>query len=200
MRKISATYIFPGNQPPLKNGILVCSDDGLILGLEDTGGQLREQAGLEQYSGILVPAFITVNYLPQTRHSKKGYPRPMENSTRFWVLGLSEEEHPSTPYTPEFPLPENQFTICLGTPLSDRLQNSVLSHMRFLQNHISGISLEKLIRWATFNGARALHKNKMQGSLEPGKTPGIYLITGVNLINLKLTPRSRIKPLVTHSS
>jgi len=58
VRKISATYIFPGNKPPLKNGILVCNDDGKILDLINTGGQLKEEAGLEQYSGILVPGFV----------------------------------------------------------------------------------------------------------------------------------------------
>ncbi|WP_372946708.1 amidohydrolase family protein [Mariniphaga sp.] len=61
MRKISATWIFPGNQPPLKNGILICEDDGTVVDLIDTGGHLREQAGLEQYSGILVPGFVNAH-------------------------------------------------------------------------------------------------------------------------------------------
>jgi cytosine/adenosine deaminase-related metal-dependent hydrolase len=61
VRKISATYIFPGNKPPLKNGILVCDDDGKILELTDTKGKIEEEAGLEYYSGILVPGFINAH-------------------------------------------------------------------------------------------------------------------------------------------
>ena len=58
MRKISATYIFPGNNPPLKNGILVCGDDGTIISLTDTKGRLKEEQGLEYYNGILIPGFV----------------------------------------------------------------------------------------------------------------------------------------------
>ncbi len=58
MRKISATYIFPGNNRPLKNGILVCGDDGTIISLTDTKGRLKEEQGLEYYNGILIPGFV----------------------------------------------------------------------------------------------------------------------------------------------
>jgi aminodeoxyfutalosine deaminase len=74
VRKISATYIFPGNLPPLKNGILVCEDDGTIVELTDTGGQLREQAGLEHYSGILVPGFINTHCHLELSHLKETIP------------------------------------------------------------------------------------------------------------------------------
>ena len=74
MRKISATYIFPGNKPPLKNGILICDDDGKILELIDTGGQLTEQAGLEYYSGILVPGFVNTHCHLELSHLKRKIP------------------------------------------------------------------------------------------------------------------------------
>ena len=61
MRKIAATYIFPVSSPPLKNGIIVLDDDGVVLELIDTKGELSEQANLEYYSGILVPGFINAH-------------------------------------------------------------------------------------------------------------------------------------------
>ena len=61
MRKIAATYIFPGNRAPLKNGILICSDNGTIIDIIDTHGELHEQADLEFYSGVLVPGFINTH-------------------------------------------------------------------------------------------------------------------------------------------
>lgn len=60
MRKIAATYIFPGNAEPLKNGVLVCDDDGKVLDLYRRD-ELREEAGLEYYSGILVPGFVNAH-------------------------------------------------------------------------------------------------------------------------------------------
>jgi aminodeoxyfutalosine deaminase len=74
VRKISATWIFPGNQPPLKNGILICEDDGTVVDLIDTGGQLREQAGMEQYSGILVPGFVNAHCHLELSHLKGKIP------------------------------------------------------------------------------------------------------------------------------
>ena len=61
MIKIAATYIFPGNRPPLKNGILICENDGKIVEVVDTGGKISEQENLEYYSGILVPGFINAH-------------------------------------------------------------------------------------------------------------------------------------------
>ncbi len=74
MRKISATYIFSGNQPPLKNGILICEDNGTVAELIDTGGMLKEQAGLEHYSGILVPGFVNAHCHLELSHLKGRIP------------------------------------------------------------------------------------------------------------------------------
>ena len=60
MRKIAATYVFPGNQPPLKNGILTFGDDGFLLKIEQQQN-LAEQHGLEFYSGILTPGFVNAH-------------------------------------------------------------------------------------------------------------------------------------------
>jgi cytosine/adenosine deaminase-related metal-dependent hydrolase len=60
VRKIAATYIITGTQPPLKNGILTVDDDGTILKI-DNQTNLTEQHGLEYYSGILVPGFVNAH-------------------------------------------------------------------------------------------------------------------------------------------
>ena len=65
MRKIAATYVFPVSSPPLKNGILILDGQGKILDVKDTGGNLREEAGLEFYNGILIPGFISTHGLTE---------------------------------------------------------------------------------------------------------------------------------------
>ena len=52
MRKIAATYVFPVTQPPIKNGILICEDDGTIVEIIDKGDQFREEAGVEFHGPI----------------------------------------------------------------------------------------------------------------------------------------------------
>jgi len=58
MRKISANLILPVSSSPLKNGIIRLDNKGTILEVNDTGGNLHEEAGLEFYSGIIVPGFV----------------------------------------------------------------------------------------------------------------------------------------------
>lgn len=61
MRKIAATYIFTPQNQFLKNGILICEDDGTIIDILRSGEIIREQSGLEYYSGILVPGFVNTH-------------------------------------------------------------------------------------------------------------------------------------------
>lgn len=72
MRKIAATYIFPGNEKPLKNGILICENDGTVFETIDSSGNLNEQAGLEFYNGILVPGFVNAYCKFQFSHLLQG--------------------------------------------------------------------------------------------------------------------------------
>jgi len=90
----------------------------------------------------------------------------------------------------------HNLNICLGTDsLASNQRLSVLSEMITLQQHFPEFSLEELIKWATFNGARALQTESRFGSFETGKNPGVNLITGADLKNLKLTSKCKVKKL-----
>ncbi len=65
------SYIrFSRKSPPLKNGILVCVNEGKTIELTDTGGRLKEQAELEYYNGIVVPGFINAHCHPELSYLK----------------------------------------------------------------------------------------------------------------------------------
>jgi len=70
VRKIAATYIFPCNQTPIKNGILICETDGTVVEIIDNKGELKEEAGLEFYSGILIPGFVNTHCHLELSHLK----------------------------------------------------------------------------------------------------------------------------------
>ena len=58
MRYFSAQYVFTNDAPPMQRPIICTEDDGTIVSVEDTGGNLSERHSTEFYNGIIVPGFI----------------------------------------------------------------------------------------------------------------------------------------------
>jgi cytosine/adenosine deaminase-related metal-dependent hydrolase len=87
------------------------------------------------------------------------------------------------------------FNLTMGTDsLASNSSLCLLSEMRTLQQNIPGLNTAQLIEWATINGARYLGISDEKGTLEPGKTPGLNLITGLD--DLKITNDTRVRRLV----
>jgi cytosine/adenosine deaminase-related metal-dependent hydrolase len=83
-------------------------------------------------------------------------------------------------------LVKNNCHITLGTDsLASNWSLSILDEMKTLQQHFTFLSLEQLLGWATFNGAKALQMDKAYGSFEKGKKPGVVLIENVDNGKLK---------------
>ena len=58
MRRFSAQYIITSTGEILKRAVITCEDDGRILEVRDTGGELPELHGTEFHNGIIVPGFV----------------------------------------------------------------------------------------------------------------------------------------------
>lgn len=87
------------------------------------------------------------------------------------------------------------FNITLGTDsLASNSKLCILSEMRTIQQKFPAISTAQLIQWGTLNGAEYLGINDEKGTLEPGKSPGLNLITGLD--GLKFTPETEVRRLV----
>ena len=98
------------------------------------------------------------------------------------------------------PLPffvNENLKICLGTDsLASNYTLSVLEEMKTLQHYFPEILLNEVLKWGTLNGAEALKMENTLGTFEPGKKPGINLISGLDFKNLKLTSNSNVKRLL----
>jgi len=71
---------------------------------------------------------------------------------------------------------EEDVKITLGTDsLASNHQLNVLSEMITLQKY-KGVAFEKLLNWATINGAEFLALDHQLGTIEAGKKPGLNLI------------------------
>ncbi|WP_431217895.1 amidohydrolase family protein [Puia sp. P3] len=74
-------------------------------------------------------------------------------------------------------LVKNECTIVLGTDsLASNHQLSVLEEIKTLRRAFPRIGMPEMLRWATYNGAKALQLDSVLGSFEKGKQPGVVLI------------------------
>lgn len=97
---------------------------------------------------------------------------------------------------PKIDLFVNQgFNITLGTDsLASNHKLCILSEMATLQKHFPSLQLSRLLQWATINGAKFLGIDQEKGTLEPGKIPGLNLLTGLN--DLKITEETKVRRLI----
>jgi len=67
--------------------------------------------------------------------------------------------------------------IAIGTDsLTSNWQLSILEEMKVIKRFQSNITFDDLIKWATLNGAKALHLDHRFGSIQKGKSPGLNLL------------------------
>jgi aminodeoxyfutalosine deaminase len=72
---------------------------------------------------------------------------------------------------------KNNCQITIGTDsLASNNKLSIFEELKILQNNFPEIPYEKMLQWATFNGAKALGIEDKYGSLHLGKKPGIICI------------------------
>ncbi|MGZ3921915.1 MAG: amidohydrolase family protein [Bacteroidia bacterium] len=89
---------------------------------------------------------------------------------------------------------DQDFNLTLGTDsLASNTKLCILNEMHLLQEKFPSLSTARLISWATINGAKYLGIDDDKGTLEPGKTPGLNLITGLD--GLKITADTKVKRL-----
>lgn len=72
---------------------------------------------------------------------------------------------------------EANAVMTIGTDsLTSNWQLSIWEELRTIQKYCSYIPFSNLLTWATLNGAKALGYDRIFGSLEAGKRPGLVLI------------------------
>lgn len=98
----------------------------------------------------------------------------------FWCLCPNANAYIENSMPPVESLLKQDTKIVLGTDsLASNHQLSILEEIKTLQKHFPGTILEKMLSWATLNGAEALHCEEKYGSFERGKKPGIVQFTPV---------------------
>lgn len=90
---------------------------------------------------------------------------------------------------PDIPmLAQSGISLIIGTDsLASNRQLSILEEINHIRRHFPDIALSDILGWATLNGAKALQADRILGSFEQGKIPGIICLD--NTLN-------RVRPLL----
>lgn len=70
MKHLTAQYIITNYGPPLKRAVINTDDDGTIISIEDTKGELKERHSTEFYNGIIIPGFVNCHCHLELSHMK----------------------------------------------------------------------------------------------------------------------------------
>lgn len=103
--------------------------------------------------------------------------QPAISSRLYWCLCPNANKYISQQLPNVNLLMKNDCEIVLGTDsLASNHQLSILEEIKTILQHFPNIETEKLLKWATINGAKALQLDQLLGSFEKGKKPGVVLI------------------------
>jgi cytosine/adenosine deaminase-related metal-dependent hydrolase len=97
MRRIGANYIITNAGKALKNAYIELEDDGTIINVVETDGNLRERSGLEFYNGVLVPGFVNchahleLSYMKGQIEQKKGLPHFISSLQSIRKKGIAAD-------------------------------------------------------------------------------------------------------------
>jgi aminodeoxyfutalosine deaminase len=70
MKRFSAQYILTNSGLPLKRAIVTTEDDGTVINIEDTLGNLPEKHSVEFNNGIIIPGFVNCHCHLELSHLK----------------------------------------------------------------------------------------------------------------------------------
>ena len=115
------------------------------------------------------------------------------NGGATWVVCPESNRYISGTTPPIKMLRDMGCRIAIGTDSRASARHlSMIENLRILGD----MPLEELLSWATIDGAKALGMEHRLGSIEVGKCPGLVLIEGVDLQNMRLTEESKSRRLL----
>jgi len=105
----------------------------------------------------------------------------------YWCLCPNANEYIGQQLPDVNLLMKNNCEIVLGTDsLASNHQLSILEEIKAIRQHFPNIETEKLLKWATINGAKALQLDQVLGSFEKGKKPGVVLIDSIFKVSKRI--------------
>lgn len=70
MKRFSAQYIITNSGPLLRRAVITTEDDGTIVRIDETGGDIKEEHSVEFYNGVIVPGFVNCHCHLELSHMR----------------------------------------------------------------------------------------------------------------------------------
>lgn len=195
-KRIAANYIFPVTAAPIKNGILHLDENNCIIDIIDNKGRLVEQERTVFYNGVLIPGLIVFLH-----HDELVDPKELlQQETLLFrrgvnILALDEKNQIDEMHNvlcrtyAHFPKGMHSFSW------HDMQQGLIKSFVEQTHNEPDS-DFNCLLSQLTIKAAKVLGIQKLYGSFEPGKVPGVVLIEGFDFEHFTISGQSRIKRIV----
>lgn len=181
MRKIAANIVFTGVGAPIKNGHVVVDDNGYIIDVVDSGGQIVEIEGLEYFNGILIPGLVL---------GCKNVEVTEQLSKVLWRMGVQAIVGNNISATTKL-----QTQAIITNMSDDKLVQMQPNQYNFLQP-TDGYNFEQWLNKLTSEAAKKLNLQFCFGSFQKGVKPGILLVSPFNFATNSLTADSVVTRLV----
>ncbi|MFN5346591.1 MAG: amidohydrolase family protein [Bacteroidota bacterium] len=113
------------------------------------------------------------------------------NANLYWCLCVQANEY-ITGQTPDLKIFNNDsLNVVVGTDsLASNTNLSLLEELKLISRLNNQIPFERLIKWATINGAKALSKENKIGKIKSGYKPGLTQILNINPSSPSITAES----------
>lgn len=100
-----------------------------------------------------------------------------QHNALYWCVCPNANMYIENTMPPIDALQRAKANICIGTDsLASNHTLSIWEEIKAIHRHFPDISLQETLGWATIKGAKALQLDKLYGSFEKGKKPGLNLI------------------------
>lgn len=181
MRKVAANLIFTGVGNPIKNGHIVVDDNGFIVDVVDTGGEIIEIEGLEYFNGILIPGLVL---------GCKNVEMTEQLSKVLWRMGVQAIAGNNISATAKL-----QTQAIITNMADDQLVQLQPNQFNFLQQS-EDYNFEQWLGKLTSDAAKNLNLQFCFGSFQKGIKPGILLVSPFNFATNSLLADSVVTRLV----
>ena len=139
MKKFAANYLISESGTFLKNGLVILNDDGEVLEIVDTLGNLEEMAQLTFLNGILIPNFRLVKLQSPSQQLNDQFP------IQLFIMSLAER-HTEIGLKQWIELGfqiQKQYTGMVIPEIFEKLDAVLLTGCNFSKQNISGLFLLK---------------------------------------------------------
>lgn len=196
MRKVTAHYVYCGNDLPVKFGIVTLNNNA-VVSVSPASDNLVEAASTEFYPGVLIPAFVNAGsaanaWFPANDNDVQQQLAAPANRPPFAVI--TPEAMPNLSAAALASIYQSNVRIALGSTASSH-PTTLFRLMVQLAQKLPDVPFHEIVPMATANGA-ALMEQKQRGTIAAGYEPGIYHISGFCFAQKTIDQNSKIDVII----